>query len=753
MPSEARPHYKTRGHLGMLLFLLVSASISSVWIPAARATDIADITKFGARCDGKTDDSPAINATFDYVRTQISATSAAQPLLKFQPIKIVFPAGVCLVLSTLNWTGLQSASLDIDATGTTIYGKMNGRPIIDALGSKFISLRGLTIQGDGAAIPSIGIQIGRINTTALDGGGSGMHFTNVGIFGYFSLAGLYNLNGEVDQFDHIWITNYIDSPQAFALIEDGINHFGVTSAFVNESQPADSPQSFEQNLFIEASINCTACFAPIWMANASKHHYIDSYISNIYGGGGVAVILYGSSGTGFAMLDMDLHVESGQGMLNDIFLVGGTNPAPSFVGFHYRTDGTTAVRSVFKLDSSIKSATLLGSHIEIGAFPEHTAVVFNEPAKWKFSGLAYAPAGPYWNLPRSAASGIISLGGDIGGNAQAFGSGLVEHHGVLSVSLPTPLNIPAIVTQGSVAAFTVTAGTFNIQSGKFPVVSISSPGAGTLATASVKEMSCTTPGVIASGGTGYQVGDVLTVVGGNYKGSYPCSFLVGRVGIKGSLATGFVAGGALHPNRYISPPAGPIELVGGHGTGATLAGINWNQMFIAPTAAGSGYAASPAVEVVPYDSGMGDSVTTAATVAAQLTSSFSATAGKGLVALGDIGTVLGTSGTSGAPVISQGAMVDGSGVRVMLSQTSYHIPPNTSLVRLTQTSTVTSATLALPPALSDGQPIQFVNYAGAIRALTFSPAVNGWTNGSTLTPYTGLRVRWDAIAAAWYREQ
>jgi hypothetical protein len=114
--------------------------------------------------------------------------------------------------------------------------------------------------------------------------------------------------------------------------------------------------------------------------------------------------------------------------------------------------------------------------------------------------------------------------------------------------------------------------------------------------------------------------------------------------------------------------------------------------------------------------------------------------------------LLGTAGTSGYPVESRGAAIDGSGVRQSLGST-YTVPANTSLVRFTQSSTVAASTVTLPTALADGQPIQFVNYAGAVTALTFSPAVNGWTNPSAMAPYTGLRVRWDATSAAWYREQ
>lgn len=102
---------------------------------------------------------------------------------------------------------------------------------------------------------------------------------------------------------------------------------------------------------------------------------------------------------------------------------------------------------------------------------------------------------------------------------------------------------------------------------------------------------------------------------------------------------------------------------------------------------------------------------------------------------------------------NSGPIIDGSGVRVTLTTAGYTVPTNTSLVRFIQASVIASATITLSTALTDGHAIQFVNYTGAITALTFSPAVVGWNNGDTLPAPTGIRIRWDSVAAAWYREQ
>ena len=124
-----------------------------------------------------------------------------------------------------------------------------------------------------------------------------------------------------------------------------------------------------------------------------------------------------------------------------------------------------------------------------------------------------------------------------------------------------------------------------------------------------------------------------------------------------------------------------------------------------------------------------------------------------LAAQGNGTTNLGSVGPTGSATIVQGATVDGSVVRTTLTTTGYTVPANTSLVRFTQSTTVTTAIVGLPTTTLDGQVIQFVNYAGGINSFTFSPTVNGWINGSDFAPYSAVRIRWDGILSAWYREQ
>lgn len=93
-----------------------------------------------------------------------------------------------------------------------------------------------------------------------------------------------------------------------------------------------------------------------------------------------------------------------------------------------------------------------------------------------------------------------------------------------------------------------------------------------------------------------------------------------------------------------------------------------------------------------------------------------------------------------------------STVRATLTGASYTVPANVDIVRFVQTGTIAAQTVVLPAATFDTQALQFVNYAGAITALTFSPAVPGWTNGSALAANTKVRIRWDATASSWQIE-
>ena len=98
--------------------------------------------------------------------------------------------------------------------------------------------------------------------------------------------------------------------------------------------------------------------------------------------------------------------------------------------------------------------------------------------------------------------------------------------------------------------------------------------------------------------------------------------------------------------------------------------------------------------------------------------------------------------------------VDTTGIRVALTGSSYTVPSTTDFVRFTQTATISSQTIVLPTVTQDGYAVGFLNYSasGAVSALTFSPAVAGWTNASSLPANARVDAFWDATDGTWHRK-
>lgn len=88
------------------------------------------------------------------------------------------------------------------------------------------------------------------------------------------------------------------------------------------------------------------------------------------------------------------------------------------------------------------------------------------------------------------------------------------------------------------------------------------------------------PGMaVSAGGSGYSVGDLLTVSGGTIL-EEPCAIEVTTV--SGGVITGFKS---IKKGSYTVPPASPVSVTGGSGTGATFSyslGSVWNWSFCLP---------------------------------------------------------------------------------------------------------------------------------------------------------------------------
>ena len=139
-----------------------------------------------------------------------------------------------------------------------------------------------------------------------------------------------------------------------------------------------------------------------------------------------------------------------------------------------------------------------------------------------------------------------------------------------------------------------------------PTVAITAPttAGGVQATATVNLEQTSSTGIIASGGTGYTVNDVITVSGGTQ--TTPSTYTVT------SVSAGVITGLSLTQyGSYSAVPSNPVSVTGGTGTGATL-NITWQiKSSFTITNAGSGYVEQPTVS---FSGGGGSGAAAYATV-------------------------------------------------------------------------------------------------------------------------------------------
>ena len=116
-----------------------------------------------------------------------------------------------------------------------------------------------------------------------------------------------------------------------------------------------------------------------------------------------------------------------------------------------------------------------------------------------------------------------------------------------------------------------------------PTVNFGGPGSG----ASAQAVMGAVAAVVATGGTGYFVGDILSLVGGT---GTAAQFRVSAIGTGGAV-TGF---SIQSPGDYTANAASPVAVTGGFGTGATFT-VTWGISSITVLAGGTGYSTTPAV--------------------------------------------------------------------------------------------------------------------------------------------------------------
>lgn len=368
-------------------------------------TRVFDVVQYGAVFDVASDIKAAVQAAIDAARVYLSAGS-------YRAAEIVFPQGCPIgrIYSTLDFTRFTNKAnmLTVRWNRIGVLAYTSGKPAIDALGSININWRGVHISGSGGATsPNYGIQFGRINTMSLNSGGNSMAFFDCRLVDSFTGAALYNFSGESCYYLNCQFHNAL----GYAAILDGINHFGVTSDYVTQSAPANTSQSFNQNLFVRCSFSggTGATDAAIWQSGCRQHEFQSCYG---YCPGSWMFHKYYVTGAPDTENKYDIHAEGTATTPLGYFLLDGTLANPVIGGVEIKVAFIYANR-LFKAIGSITSMTARNMRIsmagEIYSAYSATFQVFDNAAIWTVNGARVdIVSAAYWNY---AASQSVTVNG------------------------------------------------------------------------------------------------------------------------------------------------------------------------------------------------------------------------------------------------------------------------------------------------------------------------------------------------------
>ncbi|HJS87820.1 MAG TPA: glycosyl hydrolase family 28-related protein [Acetobacteraceae bacterium] len=361
--------------------------------------NVVDVRRFGAAGDGIANDGPAINRAVRFLRDHQKSVGG----LGFSP-KLVFPTGAYAVEEPIDLTKLQALNAVVEGDSSLILGRCAGQPVIDALGSRWLTIRDLTIVGDKTATPKLGMQIGRL----ADGRVADNHrFSNVKLVGHYSLACLLNLASETVGFDHLFCWNACPDQGSYCLIQDGLNHFGTISAFVPDQRGGpEHDLSFNENEFINCDFRHSGGGVPVWLGDTSRHRFYRCYAATT---GAASFVLYCGPNS-HTMLDVDCHCES-RG-LRSVFLATGQSPSAVIRGFSYKDHETFASDFVFARREPLKHVSIQHAQIEIAGFFEPGCRLLDNPAGWRMTGKFYSSEARHWNADPSF-TGTVFIGDSV----------------------------------------------------------------------------------------------------------------------------------------------------------------------------------------------------------------------------------------------------------------------------------------------------------------------------------------------------
>lgn len=377
------------GAAGVQLVTTIAAVTSATVITLGTAASTAK-SAVSTTVAWATDDSAAIQAAVTYLRTFTALT-----LANGTNGTLYFPTGIYLIRTTINLTSIVGAR--IVGQSALLYGATAGTPIVDAMATYGTTVEGLALYGDRFSGPNVGWQMGRINPGV---GAFGRNcYRSIVMYGYYSLCCLYTMASETSLFEFINLNNSATS--AYAMITDGCSHFGLTSAFVTVSLPADVPFTNTDVTYVQCKMVAQASGSnAMWMSGAQSHTFNNCYWNALTNG----IVIYNTN----AIRSSDVHFSGTiEGPPAHNFYFDGTG-ASAIDGFNFTTCNNISTTSTFGNAAALTTMKLYDVNVHLATI-DTGVKIFNDPSIWQVSGHFGAAAITDGWIPPSVFLGTVRI--------------------------------------------------------------------------------------------------------------------------------------------------------------------------------------------------------------------------------------------------------------------------------------------------------------------------------------------------------
>ena len=204
----------------------------------------------------------------------------------------------------------------------------------------------------------------------------------------------------------------------FAMVMDGQNHWGVSSAFQSITWPADTYFTFTEDNIVGGSLRYYGSSykgAPLWLASVEGLRTVHLYIAQLAAGPCVSLFDNNATST-LHNIGETLEIECESGAATYDVQLTGPNATPNVSGLNLYDELSTVNTAILGVDSGITSVIAHGANVNV------THSMFNVPlfgigsaALWGLDGAVSLQFPWEYNAPASAlvsgASGGVPMTG------------------------------------------------------------------------------------------------------------------------------------------------------------------------------------------------------------------------------------------------------------------------------------------------------------------------------------------------------